>query len=83
MNMLGARQVELGHCITPWHGCGLRLSDGNVVVAQVGHLENLSCAVKFKSDPHAKLYSGYQANGTEAGRTVTELRGVVEFNLGS
>ena len=80
MNMLGARQAELGHCITPWHGCGLRLSDGNVVVAQASHLEKLSCAAKFKSDPHAKLYSGFEAGGTEAERTLTELRTLLQFH---
>lgn len=75
MNMIGARQRELGECTTPWHGTGVRLSDGTVVVTRKSVAEKLTGASLFKKDPTSKLYWGYQIDTkTEPETTMKEIK---------
>ena len=78
MNMIGPRQVELGHSITPWHGVGIELADGSYVIAKKLHAEKLTGAVPFKKDPSSKLNYGYRVTGVDASRSVAELKALVE-----
>eukprot|EP00937_MAST-01D_sp_MAST-1D-sp2_P001531 g1531.t1 len=80
MNLVGARQAQLGVCTTPWHGVGVQLADGSCVIAKKLHAEKLTGAALFKADPSSKLNHGYKIEGVDAAKSIEELQAMLNAN---
>ena len=77
MNLTGARQAELGICVTPWHGAGIELSDGSRVITRDDTARALKGSTLVSRDDAGGSQArswGYRIVGSPPEDTLAEIR---------